>query len=64
MMLYNSTKQWFAFLKETDFFDIISRVLQIDIFAQYLFIISQYNVLQTSIDLIKKIGVTLKKSKK
>ena len=45
---------------DTDFFDIVTRVLQGEILAPYLFIIWQVNVQWMSIDLIKENGFTLK----
>ena len=48
---------------ETDFFDSIAGVLQGDTFAPYLFIICLDYVLQTSINLKKENGFTLKKAR-
>ena len=45
----------------TDFFNIVTAVLQGDSLVPYLFIISQNNVLSTSIYLIKENGFILKK---
>ena len=49
---------------ETDFFDIVAGVLQVDISAPYLFIIYLDYVLQTSVDLMNEYSFTLKKGKK
>ena len=46
---------------DTDFFDIIVGVLQGDKSVPYLFIICKDYVLQTSIDLMKENGFTVKK---
>ena len=48
---------------ETDFFDVVSGVLQRDTLAPYLFIISLDYILQTSIDIIKENDFTLKMAK-
>ena len=40
--------------KDTDFFDIVPRILEGDVFAPYLLIIYPDYVLRTSIDLILK----------
>ena len=45
----------------TDFFDIVTGVLQGDTWAFYLFKICIDYVLWTSVDLIKEFGFTLKK---
>ena len=45
------------------FFEIVTRILQEDILAPYLFIIGRDEVLRTSIDLLKENGFTLKKKK-
>ena len=47
---------------DTDFFDIVARVLQRDTLALYMFIFCLDYVLQTFIDLIKENGFTLKKA--
>ena len=47
----------------TNFFNIVTRVLQMDILAPYLFIICLDYILQTSIDLIKENGFILKKTR-
>ena len=44
---------------DTDFFEIVTGVLRRDTLAPYMFIICQDYVLQTSIDLMKKNGLTL-----
>ena len=62
MMLYKNTKPMICSPNDdTNFFDIIAGVLQGDTLAPYLFILFQDYVLQTSIDLIKENGFTLKK---
>ena len=48
---------------ETDYFDIVTGVLQGDILAPYLFIICLDYVLKTSIDLVKENGFKLAKEK-
>ena len=48
----------------TNFFDIVARVLQGDILAPYLFLLCLDYVLRTSINLLKENGFTLRKSKK
>ena len=48
---------------ETDIFDNVAGVLQVDTLAPYLFIICQDYALQTVIDLIKYTGFTLKKAR-
>ena len=45
---------------DTDFFDIVSGVLQGDTLTPYLFIICVDYILQTSVDLIKENRFTLK----
>ena len=64
MLLYRTRKQRFAYLIETDFFNIVARVLQGDTLTPYLFIICLDNVLRTSTDQIKENDFTLKKKKK
>ena len=49
---------------ETVFFDIVTRVLQRDTFASYLFILYLDCILRTLIDLIKEDGFTLRKVKR
>ena len=57
MMLYKNTKVKFRSADgETDFFDIVTGVLQTYTLAPYLFIISLDNVLPTSVYLIKENG--------
>ena len=58
MIHYKSTKVSFAHRMETDFFDIVAGVLQVDTLDPYLFIISPDYALWTSIDLIKENGFT------
>ena len=63
-MLYKNTKVKVCSLdRDTDFFDIVAGVLLGDTLAPYLFIICLDYVLQTSIDLIKENGFTLKKTR-
>ena len=64
MILYENMKAIVSSLdKDTDFFDIVTRILQGDILAPYLFKIYQNDVLRTSVYLIKENGFTLKKKK-
>ena len=64
MMLYTNTKIKVRSLDgETDFFDIVAGFLQEDTLAPYLFIICQYYVLRTSIDLTKENSFTLAKAR-
>ena len=64
MMLYKNTKVMVRSPdRDTDFFDIVARVLQEDTLAPYLFIFSLNYALQTSMDLITDNGFTLKKEK-
>ena len=60
-MLHKNTKAMVRSLGDTNF-DIVAGVLQGDTLAPYLFIICQDYVIQTSIDLIKENGFTLKKA--
>ena len=63
-MFYKNTKLKVRSLdRDIDLFDIVAGVLQGDTLAPYLFIICQDFVLQTSIDLMKENGFTLKKKK-
>ena len=64
MMLYKNTKAM-VYLPDgdMDFFGIVSEVLQRDTLALFLFIINLAYILQTSIDLIKENGFSLKKKK-
>ena len=48
---------------ETDFFDIVACVLQVDTLAPYLCIIGQDYVFRTAIDLMKDNDLTLKGKK-
>ena len=48
---------------DTGFFNIVAGVLQVDTLVPYLFIVCLYNILWTSVDLIKENGFTLKKAK-
>ena len=62
MMLYKNTKVKVRSPDgDTDFFDIVTSVLQGDALAPYLFIICQDYVLRMSVDLMKENGFTLKK---
>ena len=64
MKLYKNTKVKVRLSdEETDFFDIVSDVLQEDTLALYLFIICLDYVLRTSIDLMKENGFTLEKTR-
>ena len=64
MMLYKNTKVKVRSLNgDTDYFDIVTGVLQGDTLAPYLFIICQDNVLRTSIDLMKDNGFKLTKER-
>ena len=54
----------YLFKGDTDFFNIVTGVLQGDTFAPYLFIICPVYILQTLIDLIKENGFMLKKDNK
>ena len=55
MMLYKNTKvKVFSPDGDTDYFDIVTGVLQGDTLAPYLFIICLDYVFQTSIDLMKE----------
>ena len=61
MMLDKNTKTMFFLLDgDTDFFEIVTRVLQGD---TYMFIICLVNILWLSIDLIKENGFTLKRAR-
>ena len=65
MMLHKNTKAMIYSLDgETDFFDIVTVVLQGDTLALYMFIICLDHELRTSVNLMKENGFTLKKSKK
>ena len=48
---------------DTDYFDIVTIVLKGDALAPFLFIICLDYILQTSIDLMKENGFTLKKAR-
>ena len=48
---------------DSDFFDIVSGMLQGETLAPYTFIINQDYVLRTSIDLMKENGFTLAKAR-
>ena len=63
-MLYKNMKVTVCSPDEnTDFFDIVTGILQGDTLARYLFIISLDYVLLTSIDLMKENGLTLEKAR-
>ena len=62
MMLYKNTKIKLCSLdRDTDFFDMVTGVLQGDTLVPYLFIICLDYVLWTSIDLMKENGIILTK---
>ena len=62
MMLYKNMKAIVCSCNEdTDFFDIVPGVLQGDALVSYLFMLYLNYILQTSIDLVKENGFTLKK---
>ena len=64
MMLYKNTKVKVCSPDgDTDYFDIVSGVLQEDTSATYLFIISLDYVLRKSIDLMKENGFKLSKER-
>ena len=64
MMLYKNTKAVVCSPNgKTDFFDIVAGVRQRDTLAPNKFIISLDYILQTSINLIKENGLTLKKAR-
>ena len=48
----------------TDYFDVVARVLQGNTLASFLFIICLHYILQTPTDHMKENGLTLKKGKK
>ena len=61
MLCCNSKVKVYSLGGDIDFFDIAADVLQRDTLSLYLFIICLDYVLQTSIDLVKENGFTLKK---
>ena len=64
MMLYKNTKVKVHFPnRDTDYFNIVARLLQGDTLAPYLFIICLDYVLRTSIDLMKENGFMLAKKR-
>ena len=63
VMLYKNTKAIVRSPGDNNFFDIVTRVLQLDTLAPYLFIICQDYVHQTSIDLINENSFTLEKGR-
>ena len=64
MMLYKNMKvKVCSTNRDTDFFDIVTEVLQGDTLALYLFIICFDYVLRTSIDLMKENRLTLEKAR-
>ena len=63
MILYKNTKAMIHSMDDdSDFFDIFAGVLQGDILALDLFIISLYYILRTSIDLMKENGLSIKET--
>ena len=65
MMLYENRKEKDRSPDgDTDLFDIVAGVLEGDLLAPYLFIISPDYLLWTSMDFIKENGFTIEKSKK
>ena len=50
-------------MDNTDYFDIVTGMLRVDILALYLFIICLDNVLRTSMDLMKENGFRLAKER-
>ena len=63
MMLYKNTNINVPSLdSDTDFFDIVTGVLQVDTLAPFLFIICQDYLLRMSIDLMKETDFTQKKA--
>ena len=64
MMLCKNTKAMvYSPDGDTNFFDIITKVLQRNTLTSYLFIICMDYILWTSIDLIKENGFMLKKAR-
>ena len=64
MILYRNTKVKVRSLEgDTDYFDIVAGVLQVDPFAPYLFIICLDYMLRTSINKIKENGFELTKKR-
>ena len=64
MILYKSTKVKVHSLdRDTDYFDIVTAVLQGDTLTPHLFIICLDYVLRTSIDLMKENGFKLAKER-
>ena len=62
-MLYKNTKAMvYSPDEDTDLFNIVAGFLQGDILVPYLFILCLNYILQTSIDLIKENGFTMKKA--
>ena len=62
MILYKNTKVKVSSPDgDTEYFDIVARVLQGDMLAPYLFIICLDYVLRTSIDKIRENGIKLTK---
>ena len=65
IMLYKNTKVKVRSPDgDTDFFDIVTGVLQGDTLASYLFIICLDYILQTLIDLMKENGFTLARTRR
>ena len=64
IMVYKNTKAMVCLPDgDTDFFNVVSAVLQVNTSAPFLFIICLDYVLLMSIDLMKENGLTLKKSR-
>ena len=62
MTVYKNTKAIVRLLNgDTEFFDIVTGVIQGGTLAAYMFILCPFYVLQASVDLIKENGFTLKK---
>ena len=64
-MLYKNTKAMVHLPdSDTDFWDIVAKVLKGDTLTSYMFIICQDYIVQMSIDLIKANGFTLNKTRR
>ena len=64
MMLHKNTKAMVCKPdRDTDSFNIVAGILQVDTLAPYMFIICLDYILQILINLIKENGFTLKKKK-
>ena len=63
-MLYKNTKATVGSTDgDTDLFDIVTGVLQVDTLVLYLFILCLDDILQTTIDIIKGNGFIIKKAR-